>query len=58
MKKSLEGIRDDSMSLCKSLLNTEQQAPENIHFDDDIFKTVCDKLLGNNEARVFKTFRG
>ncbi|KAK3398746.1 hypothetical protein B0T20DRAFT_411910 [Sordaria brevicollis] len=52
MEKSPLGISDKSRSLCKTLLNTQQPAPKNSLFDDDIFEKVCDKLLNRNEARV------
>ncbi|KAK3343184.1 hypothetical protein B0H65DRAFT_242504 [Neurospora tetraspora] len=54
MKRSPLGITDESRNLCKTLLDTEQPAPENSLFDDDIFEKVCDKLLNKNEARVIQ----
>jgi hypothetical protein len=44
MGKSQLGITDKSRSLCKTLLDTEQPAPKNSLFDDDIFESVCDNV--------------
>ncbi|KAK1780843.1 hypothetical protein QBC45DRAFT_96342 [Copromyces sp. CBS 386.78] len=54
MRKSPLGITDKSRNLCKTLLDTEQPAPKNSLFDDDIFEKICEKLLDKNEARVIQ----
>ncbi|EAA27880.3 hypothetical protein GE21DRAFT_9475 [Neurospora crassa] len=53
MKTSPLGITDESRNLCRTLLDTEQPAPKNTLFDDDIFESVCESLANKNEATVF-----
>ncbi|KAK3357249.1 hypothetical protein B0T25DRAFT_151590 [Lasiosphaeria hispida] len=54
MGKSPLGIADKSRRLCEILLDSEQPAPKESLFDDDIFERVCDNLENKNEARVIQ----
>jgi hypothetical protein len=54
MKENELGITDASKSLCQILLEKAQVTPKDTIFRDDIFRTTCDKLRGQNEARIFK----
>ncbi|KAK3503320.1 hypothetical protein B0T13DRAFT_493149 [Neurospora crassa] len=53
MKTSPLGITDESKNLCRTLLNTEQLAPQNTLFDDDVSENTCESLANKNEATVF-----
>ncbi|KAI9674841.1 MAG: hypothetical protein M1829_003581 [Trizodia sp. TS-e1964] len=52
MKISKLGVTSASESLCKTLLETEQETPENTLFQEDIFERVCQKIQGRNEAVI------
>ncbi|KAB5572275.1 hypothetical protein GE09DRAFT_1098838 [Coniochaeta sp. 2T2.1] len=54
MGKSPLGITAESRSLCKILLDSEQPAPKESLFDDDVFESVCDNVENKNEARVIQ----
>lgn len=54
MGKSPLGIADHSRRLCETLLNSEQPAPRESLFENDVFETVCDNLENKNEARVIQ----
>ncbi|EAS36605.3 uncharacterized protein CIMG_01959 [Coccidioides immitis RS] len=50
-----EGITAKSQALIHSILNTcEHQVPQHSLFNDDIFKVTCEKLQGENGARVIQ----
>ncbi|KAG5747619.1 hypothetical protein H9Q70_009703 [Fusarium xylarioides] len=54
MYKSKLGITDESKSLCRTLLEKEQQTPKDSLFRDDIFEVTCQKLEDRNEGRVIR----
>ena len=54
MDKSPTGIADASKNLCKSLLETEQDTPQNSLFRDDLFESTCSKIQDRNEVRVIR----
>lgn len=49
-----DGISDASEELLKRLLETEQTAPKDTLFSDDIFQKHLQKLKGKNEARIIQ----
>ena len=48
------GITDASKSLCRRLLESEQDVPKDSLFRDDLFKRTCRKIQDRNEARVIQ----
>ncbi|KAL8991758.1 MAG: hypothetical protein Q9169_007678, partial [Polycauliona sp. 2 TL-2023] len=47
-------ITESSKILCKKMLNTFQQAPENSLFRDDVFEQTCRDIQNRNEARIIQ----
>ena len=54
MDKSDLGITDASQSLCRHLLDSEQNVPKDSLFRDDLFETTCRKIQDRNEARIIQ----
>ncbi|KAL1952992.1 hypothetical protein VTO42DRAFT_3788 [Malbranchea cinnamomea] len=54
MREDSRGPTDDSLALCQSLLQNEQQVPEGTLFRDDIFRKTCQSIQSRNEARVIQ----
>lgn len=54
MDKSELGITDESKSLCRTLLEKEQQTPKDSLFRDDIFEDTCQKVKNRNEVRIIR----
>lgn len=54
MDKSDLGITDASKSLCRRLLESEQDVPKDSLFRDDLFEKTCRKIQDRNEARVIQ----
>ncbi|KAF4480035.1 hypothetical protein FAGAP_12236 [Fusarium agapanthi] len=54
MDKSELGITDESKSLCRTLLEKEQQTPKDTLFRDDIFEVTCQKVEDRNEIRIIR----
>ena len=54
MDKSDLGITDTSKSLCRRLLNSDQDVPKHSLFRDDLFETTCRKIQDRNEARIIQ----
>ncbi len=52
--KSDLGITDASKSLCRRLLESEQDVPKDSLFRDDLFEKTCRKIQDRNEARVIQ----
>lgn len=52
MKEWKWGITDASRRNCKALLDSEQMIPKDSLFRDDLFKAICGKQQGRNEAIV------
>lgn len=51
-----KGIKDESKSLCRTLLEDDQTLPQNSLFHDDLFKAICRKIQNRNEALVIQDF--
>lgn len=50
-----EGITDESKMLCQTLLSRAQTPPKHTLFSsDDLFEKTCQRLVGENEAKVFR----
>jgi hypothetical protein len=47
-------IANESLDLCKTLLDREQELPRESLFDDDIFQAACQRVAGRNEAIVVR----
>ena len=45
---------NDSMTLCRTLLNANQTVPHDSLFNDGLFKRVCQRVRNKNEARVIR----
>jgi len=54
MDKSDLDITDASKSLCRRLLESEQDVPKDSLFRDDLFERTCRKIQDRNEARVIQ----
>lgn len=54
MDKSDLNITDASKSLCRRLLESEQDVPKDSLFRDDLFERTCRKIQDRNEARVIQ----
>ncbi len=54
MDKSDLDITDASKSLCRRLLDSEQDVPKDSLFRDDLFERTCRKIQDRNEARVIQ----
>lgn len=54
MKKAHAGITDESNTILKSLLDTDQTVPENSLFRDNLFDVTCEKVQRENKARVIQ----
>ncbi|KAK3167868.1 hypothetical protein OEA41_004314 [Lepraria neglecta] len=54
MKNSHMGITDASKSLCRRLLESEQDVPKDSLFRDDLFDRTCQNIQGRNEAMIIK----
>jgi hypothetical protein len=54
MDEDEEGIKDESKSLCRTLLESEQTVPQDSLFRDDLFKAICQKIQYKNEAMVIQ----
>ncbi|KAF5537316.1 hypothetical protein FPHYL_12762 [Fusarium phyllophilum] len=54
MHESELGITDESKSLCRTLLEKEQQTPKDSLFRDDIFEITCQKVKDRNEVRIIR----
>lgn len=54
MDKSDLGIADASKSLCRRLLESEQDVPKDSLFRNDLFEKTCRKIQDRNEARVIQ----
>ncbi|KAF5617076.1 hypothetical protein F52700_12718 [Fusarium sp. NRRL 52700] len=54
MDKSELGTTDESKSLCRTLLEKEQQTPKDSLFRDDIFEVTCRKVEDRNEIRIIR----
>ncbi len=52
--KSDLGITEASKSLCRRLLESEQDVPKDSLFRDDLFEKTCRKIQDRNEARVIQ----
>lgn len=54
MRKSSLGIKHTGKSLCRDLLEMEQQVPQNTLFRDDLFDETCESVQGRNETMVIR----
>jgi hypothetical protein len=54
MGKYQEGITKVSKDLCQTLFETEQAAPEDSLFRDDLFEETCEMVRNKNEAKVIQ----
>ena len=54
MEKSDIGITDVSKSLCRRLLESEQDVPKDSLFRDDLFDRTCRKIQDRNETMVIR----
>ncbi|KAL9080534.1 MAG: hypothetical protein Q9159_007580 [Coniocarpon cinnabarinum] len=54
MCKSELDITDDSKSLCRRLLYSEQNVPLDSLFRDDLFEKTCEKIQDRNEVMVIR----
>lgn len=54
MHKSDLGIADNSKTVCRTLLETEQIVPEDSLFQDDLFDKTCGMIQDRNEAKVIQ----
>ncbi len=54
MDKSDLDIMDASKSLCRRLLESEQDVPKDSLFRDDLFEKTCRKIQDRNETRVIQ----
>ena len=54
MDEDKEGAKEESKGICLTLLETEQEAPEDSLFRDDRFKSTCRKIQDRNETRVIR----
>ena len=54
MDKSDLGITDASKSLCRHLLDSDQDVPKDSLFWDDLFETTCRKIQDRNEVRIIQ----
>lgn len=54
MRKSDLGIADTSKTVCRTLLEAEQIAPEDSLFQDDLFDETCEMIQDRNEAKVIQ----
>ena len=54
MDKSDLDITDDSRSLCRRLLQSEQTVPQDSLFRDNLFEKTCQKIRTRNEAMVIR----
>ena len=54
MDEDERGIKDESKSVCRTLLESNQTVPQDSLFRDDLFKAVCRKIRNRNEAMVIQ----
>ena len=54
MGKSDIGITDASKSLCRRLLESEQDVPKDSLFRDDLFDRICREIEDRNEAMIIQ----
>ena len=54
MRESDLGITDNSRNLCKNLLQSEQDVPQDSLFRDDLFEKTCQRIDTRNEAMVIR----
>ena len=54
MENSHMGITDASKSLCRRLLESEQDVPKDSLFRDDLFERTCQNIQDRNEAMIIK----
>ena len=54
MDNSDLGVTDASRSLCRRLLDSDQDVPKDSLFRDDLFETTCRKIQDRNEARIIQ----
>ena len=52
--KSDLGITDATKSLCRRLLESEQDVPKDSLFRDDLFEKACRKLQDRNEEKIIQ----
>ena len=48
------GITDASKSLCRHLLDSDQDVPKDSLFWDNLFETTCRKIQDRNEVRIIQ----
>ncbi|KAG5297533.1 hypothetical protein I7I48_06665 [Histoplasma ohiense] len=49
-----DGITSDSKNFCRRLLEKYSETPSGTRFDDDVFKSTCQRLRKKNEAGVIR----
>ena len=54
MDKDEVGIIQESKELCRKLLETDQEIPEDSLFRDDLFEDTCREIQDRNEAKVIQ----
>lgn len=54
MKKYNEGMLQASKNVCRTLLETDQETPEDSLFRDDLFEDICEEIRNRNEAKVIQ----
>jgi len=54
MRKSDLDITDDSKNLCRRLLESQQNVPQDSLFRDDLFEKTCRNLQDRNETMVIR----
>ncbi len=54
MDEDKEGAKEESKGTCRTLFETEQEAPKDSLFRDDRFKSTCRKIQDRNETRVIR----
>ncbi|KAK7537393.1 uncharacterized protein J3D65DRAFT_625365 [Phyllosticta citribraziliensis] len=54
MREDVVGISQESKMKYMALLSGEQAVPERSLFSDDLFKSACQKIESQNEARVIR----
>lgn len=52
MKEDKEGPRKESKDLCRKLLESSQDVPESSRFSDSVFRSTCQRVREQNEAKV------
>ncbi|KAF2456924.1 hypothetical protein BDY21DRAFT_286936 [Lineolata rhizophorae] len=54
MRRDRKGVSQESKDFCRTLLETDQEIPEDSLFRDDLFEATCEELQNSNEAKVIQ----